>query len=69
MAACPHTASSASRWKRRRSIRWRPASTCKALAICTMTDCLITKEELSAADRQSSLKDMVTLALDVAIQS
>ena len=30
----------------------------RALAICTMTDCLITKEEISAADRQSSLKDM-----------
>ena len=39
----------------------------KALAICTMTDCLITKEEISAADRQTSLRDMVTLALDVAI--
>lgn len=39
----------------------------QALAICTMTDCLITKEEISAADRQTSLKDMVTLALDVAV--
>lgn len=39
----------------------------KALAICTMTDCLITHAELSAEDRQSSLKDMVTLALDVAV--
>jgi purine-nucleoside phosphorylase len=39
----------------------------KALAICTMTDCLITHAELSAADRQSSLKDMVALALDVAV--
>ena len=38
----------------------------RALAICTMTDCLITGDELSAADRQSSLRDMVTLALDVA---
>jgi purine-nucleoside phosphorylase len=38
----------------------------RALAICTMTDCLITMEEISAADRQSSLEDMVTLALDVA---
>jgi purine-nucleoside phosphorylase len=41
----------------------------RALAICTMTDCLITKEEISAADRQSSLKDMVTLALDVAVSA
>jgi len=39
----------------------------KALCICTMTDCLITKDEISAADRQSSLSDMVTLALDVAV--
>lgn len=39
----------------------------RALAICTMTDCLITKDEISAADRQTSLKDMVTLALDVAV--
>jgi purine-nucleoside phosphorylase len=39
----------------------------RAVAICTMTDCLITLEEISAAERQSSLKDMVTLALDVAV--
>jgi purine-nucleoside phosphorylase len=39
----------------------------RALCICTMTDCLITKEEISAAERQSSLKDMVSLALDVAV--
>jgi purine-nucleoside phosphorylase len=39
----------------------------KALAICTMTDCLITDEEISAQDRQTSLKDMVALALDVAV--
>ena len=39
----------------------------RALAICTMTDCLITGDEISAAERQSSLRDMVTLALDVAV--
>ncbi len=39
----------------------------KALAICTMTDCLITHAEIDAEARQSSLSDMVTLALDVAI--
>ena len=38
-----------------------------ALCVCTMTDCLITKDELSAEERQSSLRDMVGLALDVAI--
>ncbi len=41
----------------------------KALAICTMTDCLITHAELSAEDRQSSLKDMVALSLDVAVDA
>ncbi len=41
----------------------------KALAICTMTDCLITDAQLSAEDRQSSLKEMVTLALDVAVEA
>ena len=39
----------------------------KALTICTMTDCLITHEEISADERQTSLADMVTLALDVAV--
>ncbi len=39
----------------------------RALAICTMTDCIITKEELSAEERQSSLREMVELALEVAI--
>ena len=38
----------------------------RALAICTMTDCLITHEELSAEDRQSSLREMITLSLDTA---
>jgi len=39
----------------------------RALAICTMTDCLITHDELSAQDRQSSLREMITLALDTAV--
>ena len=39
----------------------------RAVAICTMTDCLITHAELSADERQSSLRDMITLALDTAI--
>jgi len=39
----------------------------KALAICTMTDCLITHAELSAEDRQSSLKEMISLSLDTAV--
>jgi purine-nucleoside phosphorylase len=40
----------------------------KALTICTMTDSLVTEESMSAEDRQSSLRDMITLALDVAVQ-
>ncbi len=40
----------------------------KALTICTMTDSLVTEEAMSADDRQSSLKDMVALALDVATE-
>jgi purine-nucleoside phosphorylase len=40
----------------------------KALTVCTMTDCLITHDEISAEDRQTSLKDMVSLCLDVATQ-
>ena len=39
----------------------------KALTICTMTDCLITGDEIDAEARQTSLKDMVEIALDVAV--
>lgn len=41
----------------------------RALTICTMTDCLITHEEISAEQRQTSLVDMVELALDVAVEA
>ena len=41
----------------------------RGLAICTMTDGLVSKEELSAAERQSSLEEMVTLSLDVAVNA
>lgn len=39
----------------------------RALVICTMTDCLITGDQIDATQRQTSLKDMVELALDTAI--
>lgn len=39
----------------------------RALAICTMTDCLVTGDQIDAGERQSSLSDMVELALDTAI--
>lgn len=38
-----------------------------ALAICTISDHLLTGEETSAEERQSSFKDMMLLALEVAI--
>ena len=39
----------------------------RALAVCTISDNLITKESLSAEDRQSSFRDMITLALETAV--
>jgi purine-nucleoside phosphorylase len=41
----------------------------RALTICTMTDCLVTHEEISADERQTSLREMVELALEVAIEA
>ena len=41
----------------------------RALAICTMTDCLVTGAEIDASERQSSLIEMVELALDTALES
>lgn len=38
----------------------------RALSICTVSDDLLRHEFMSADDRQSSLKDMIALALDVA---
>lgn len=38
----------------------------RALSICTVSDDLLRQQFMSAADRQSSLEDMVALALDVA---
>ena len=39
-----------------------------ALTICTMTDDILTGASIDAEARQSSLKDMVALALDVAVE-
>ncbi len=39
----------------------------KALTICAVSDNLATHEYLSSEERQSTLKDMVALALDVAV--
>jgi purine-nucleoside phosphorylase len=38
----------------------------RALSICAVSDSLVSHEELSAAERQSSLEEMARLALDVA---
>ena len=39
----------------------------RALAICTVSDSLVTGEALSAEDRQNTFNEMIELALDVAI--
>ena len=39
----------------------------RALTICAISDSLVTGEQLGPADRQSSLKEMVELALSVAV--
>ncbi|MDR3471818.1 MAG: purine-nucleoside phosphorylase [Devosia sp.] len=41
----------------------------RGLAICTMTDSLVSSEQMSADERQSSLEEMITLALDVAVNA
>jgi purine-nucleoside phosphorylase len=40
---------------------------CRALAICAMTDSLITGEHIGPEERASSLKELAELALDVAV--
>jgi purine-nucleoside phosphorylase len=40
----------------------------RALAICTVSNSLVTGEELSAEDRQNTFDEMIELALDVAIE-
>ena len=39
----------------------------KALAICTISDSLVTGESTSAEERQTSFSDMIKLALEVAV--
>ncbi len=41
----------------------------KALAICTVSDHIITGEETTAEERQTSFHDMMELALEVAVRS
>lgn len=40
----------------------------RALAICTISDSLITGEELPAADRQTTFTQMMEIALGVAVE-
>ena len=40
----------------------------RALTICTMTDCLVSGNQIDASERQTSLEDMVKLALDSALK-
>lgn len=39
----------------------------RALAVCTVSDSLITHEAMSSADRETNLREMIELALDTAI--
>ena len=39
----------------------------RALAICTMSDCLVTGAQMTPAERQTAVGDMARLALDVAV--
>ncbi|MGB0843588.1 MAG: purine-nucleoside phosphorylase, partial [Alphaproteobacteria bacterium] len=39
----------------------------EALAICAVSDNIITGEQISATERQASLNEMMTLALETAI--
>ena len=39
-----------------------------ALAICTISDSLVTGEELPAADRQTTFTQMMEIALGVAVE-
>ena len=40
----------------------------RALAICTISDSLVTGEELPAADRQTSFTQMMEIALETALE-
>lgn len=40
----------------------------RALAICTVSDCLITGKEINPDDRQTSLNTMVEMALSIAVR-
>ena len=40
----------------------------RALAICTISDSLVTGEQLSAEDRQLSFRNMMEIALEVAVR-
>ncbi len=40
----------------------------RALTVCTMSDCLLTNEQMTPLERQTSVKDMAVVALDVAAE-
>ncbi len=40
----------------------------RALAVCTMSDCLITGDQITARDREATLHAMAELALTIAVQ-
>lgn len=40
----------------------------RALTICTISDSIVTGEALSAEDRQTSFRNMMEIALEVAVR-
>ena len=41
----------------------------RALAICSVSNSLVTGEELSAEDRQNSFTEMMKIALEIAVKA
>ena len=39
-----------------------------ALAICSISDNMVTKQELTAEERTKSVDEMITLALEIAVE-
>lgn len=59
---------SQSRWRRRASTAPPPTPGKRALAICSISDNLVTGKELSADDRQTTFTNMMKIALEVAVK-
>ena len=56
------------RWRRRPCTATPPTPGKRALAICSISDNLVTGEELSSADRQTTFTNMMKIALEAAVK-